>query len=127
MYMHTYVSAGLIFAAKWGENCLTVLVTFSLKVPAKLQEQSLTTLKDTGIKSERSYQKPYFFGGNFIFFIIKDNIFKYPASRMFYEVFSGKMPIKLRIELKKSIMAFVSYAIAMLYWEKKQLRHTSVL
>lgn len=46
---------------------------------------------------------------------------------MFYEVFSGKMPIKLRIELKKSIMAFVSYAIAMLYWEKKQLRHTSVL
>lgn len=32
----TYVSGGLIFAAKCGENRLTVLVTFSLKVPAKL-------------------------------------------------------------------------------------------
>lgn len=33
----TYVRDGLILAAKCGENCLTVLVTFSLKVPAKLQ------------------------------------------------------------------------------------------
>lgn len=32
----TGVRGGLIFAAKCGENCLTVLVTFSLKVPAKL-------------------------------------------------------------------------------------------
>jgi len=27
-------------AAKCGENCLTVLVTFSLKVPAKLQKNT---------------------------------------------------------------------------------------
>lgn len=32
----TGVRGGLILAAKCGENCLTVLVTFSLKVPAKL-------------------------------------------------------------------------------------------
>jgi hypothetical protein len=32
----TGVSGGLIFAAKCGENCRMVLVTFSLKVPAKL-------------------------------------------------------------------------------------------
>ena len=32
----TGVRGGLIFAAKCGENCLTDLVTFSLKVPAKL-------------------------------------------------------------------------------------------
>lgn len=32
----TGVRGGLIFAAKCGENCLTVLVAFSLKVPAKL-------------------------------------------------------------------------------------------
>jgi len=32
----TGVMGGLIFAAKCGENCLTLLVTFSLKVTAKL-------------------------------------------------------------------------------------------
>lgn len=32
----TGVCGGLIFAARCGENCLTVLVTFSLKEPAKL-------------------------------------------------------------------------------------------
>ena len=36
--MKTYVRGGLILAAKCGENFLTVRVTFSLKVPAKLQE-----------------------------------------------------------------------------------------
>jgi hypothetical protein len=35
-----HVMGGLIFAAKCGENCLTVLVTFSLKVTAKLQSQT---------------------------------------------------------------------------------------
>ena len=34
-----HVMGGLIFAAKCGENCLTLLVTFSLKVTAKLQSQ----------------------------------------------------------------------------------------
>jgi len=35
-----HVMGGLIFAAKCGENCLTLLVTFSLKVTAKLQSQT---------------------------------------------------------------------------------------
>ena len=35
-----HVMGGLIFAAKCGENCLTLLVIFSLKVTAKLQSQT---------------------------------------------------------------------------------------
>jgi hypothetical protein len=35
-----HVMGGHIFAAKCGENCLTRLVIFSLKVTAKLQSQT---------------------------------------------------------------------------------------
>ena len=50
-----HVMGGLIFAAKCGENCLTLLVTFSLKVTAKLQSQTWAVVNNSC--PDENYQK----------------------------------------------------------------------
>lgn len=56
----TGVRGGLILAAKCGENCLTVRVTFSLKVPAKLsfKKARLTAVRNAATIASGLRRKP---------------------------------------------------------------------